>query len=264
MPIRTEEALEFLIGHLASIPSTVTHHRLVNSRYAHMYLPNVVARFWQPREPRLQIAEMTDEQYAPFYDAAWELARVGVLRPGRVAPKGQEMATDFGDLWSITQFGFSWLADASRRPFLDMSRISEIFAMFTRVFGPGFGQRAVEGVKCYRTANYLAACAMVGAAAESIILALAIAKSGDEARMMKTYQAAGGRARITSYIVGQSTRSAARQFEAALHILHFWRDDASHGAQTTISEVEAHAAISELLRLAQFASDHWDTLTAPS
>jgi len=42
--------------------------------------------------------------------------------------------------------------------------------------------------------------------------------------------------------------------------LYYWRDDASHGAQTTIQEVEAYAAIGELLRLAQFTSDHWDDL----
>ncbi|SRR6266566_2040670 len=103
---------------------------------------------------------------------------------------------------------------------------------------------------------------MVGAAAESILLAVAIAKSGDEAKMLKKYQNSGGRSRVTTYVVGQSTPSVARQFEAALHVLHYWRDDASHGVHTTISEVEAQAALSELIRLAQFASDHWADLTA--
>jgi hypothetical protein len=57
------------------------------------------------------------------------------------------------------------------------------------------------------------------------------------------------------------TPAVQRQFGAALHILHFWRDDAAHGKQTTISEVESYSAISELLRLAQFASDNWADLT---
>jgi len=60
---------------------------------------------------------------------------------------------------------------------------------------------------------------MVGAAAESILLAVAIAKSGDEAKMLKKYQNSGGRSRVTTYVVGQSTPSVARQFEAALHVL---------------------------------------------
>jgi len=65
-----------------------------------------------------------------------------------------------------------------------------------------------------------------------------------------------------SRLTGQATNAVQRQFEAALQILNYWRDDASHGQQTTIAEVQAYAAISELLRLAQFTSDHWDDLTA--
>ena len=169
---------------------------------------------------------------------------------------------DFGELWSITEFGFQWLPDASKRPYLDMSSLSEIFASFAGQFGPGFAQRAVEAVRTHRTGNYLSACAMVGAAAESILLAVAIAKSGDEAKTLRMYQNSGGRSHVTTYVVGQSTPSVARQFVAALHVLHYWRDDTSHGVYTTISEVDAQAALSQLIRLAQFASDHWANLTA--
>src|SRR5215467_9484113 len=221
MSMRTEEAYDFLVAHLAKIPSTVNRAALVGMRYAHIYLPDLVMRFWQSRGSTTPFAELTDEHFRPFYDAAWELARIGVIRPGRVAPKGQEMANDFGDLWSITEFGFLWLPDASKRPYLDMSRLSEIFASFGGRFGPGFAQRAVEAVRTYRTGNYLSACAMVGAAAESILLAVAVAKSGDEAKMLKMYQNSGGRSRVTTYVVGKSTPSVARQFEAALHVLHY-------------------------------------------
>ena len=98
------------------------------------------------------------------------------------------MANDFGDLWSISRFGFGWLAQASKRPFLDMSRMSEVLAGFVPHFGLGFGQRAVEAVRTYRTANYLAACSMAGAAAESILLAAAIAKSKNEGKILKMYE----------------------------------------------------------------------------
>lgn len=176
MPLRTEEAYDFLIAHLARIPPTVGRHSLVATRYAHVYLPDLVMGFWQSRGPSIPFGDLTDEHFRPFYDAAWELARLGVIRPGRIAPKGQEMANDFGDLWSMTAFGFEWLPDASKRPYLDMSRLSEVFASFAGRFGPGFAQRAVEAVRTYRTGNYLSACAMVGAAAESILLAVAVAK----------------------------------------------------------------------------------------
>jgi hypothetical protein len=218
-------------------------------------------RFWQSRGSTVPFSDLTDEEFRSFYDAAWELARIGVIRPGRVAPKGQERANDFGDHWSITEFGFQWLRDTSKRPYLDMSRLSEIFTSFAVRFGPGFAQRAVVAVRTYRTGNYLSACAMVGAAAESILLAVAIAKKkGNEDEVLKMYS--GGRSRVTTFVVGRSTPSVARQFQAALHVLHYWRDDASHGVHTTISEVEPQAALSELIRLSQFASDNWADLTA--
>jgi hypothetical protein len=262
MEIQSEQAFEFLIELLAQIPPNIGRHSLAALRYAHLYMPDVVPRFWQTRISGAPTVDLSDDQYAVFYDAAWELARIGVLRPGRVAPRGMEQATDFGDHWSITKYGFEWLARATARPFLDMSRMSEVLSGFVPAFGPGFGQRAVEAVRTYRNANYLAACSMAGAAAESILLAVAIAKSGDEAKVLKTYDAAGGRARVTTQVTGQATNAVQRQFAAALHILHYWRDDAAHGQQTTISEVEAYSAISELLRLAQFASDRWAELTS--
>jgi hypothetical protein len=118
-----------------------------------------------------------------------------------------------------------------------MSRVAQVLAGFVLKFGAGFGQRAVEAIRTYRTANYLASCSMAGAAAESILLAAAIAKSGDEAKTLKMYESSGGRVRVTTYVTGQATSSLQRQFVAALHILHYWRDDAAHGQKTTISEV---------------------------
>jgi hypothetical protein len=258
MPLRTEEAYEYLIRHLATVPTNIGRSPLVSTRYAHLYLPDLMTGFWKVGGS----TNLSDEQCRPFYDAAWELARIGVIRPGRVAPKGMELANDFGDLWSITEFGFCWLAEASKRPYLDISRLSEIFAAFTDLFGPGFAQRAVEAVKTYRALNYLSACAMSGAAAESILLATAIAKKGDGAEILKMYSAATGRSRVTTYVTGQSTEPIRRQFLAALQILSYWRDDAAHGVHTTISEVEAYVALNGLVRLAQFTTDNWDDLTA--
>ena len=49
MPLRTEEAYEFLVAHVATIPADVRHNALVGTRYAHIYLPDLVMRFWQAR-----------------------------------------------------------------------------------------------------------------------------------------------------------------------------------------------------------------------
>jgi hypothetical protein len=120
----------------------------------------------------------------------------------------------------------------------------------------------VEGVRCYRTSNYLAACVLSGAAAESILLAIAIEKTGDEAAILAEYKAASGRGRVKKRVTAGLDASRAAQFESALHVLSYWRDDAGHGTVTTISEIEAFTALSLLLRLAQFAHDHWTTLSA--
>ena len=45
---------------------------------------------------------------------------------------------------------------------------------------------------CYQAQTYLATCTMCGAAAESILLALAIAHSGSEARVLAEYATANG------------------------------------------------------------------------
>jgi hypothetical protein len=232
MPLRTEEAYDFLVAHLATIPANVGRHALVGTRDAHIYVPDLATRFWQ-RLAAIPFGDLTDEHFRPFYDAAWELARIGVIRPGRVAPKGQQMATnDFGDHWSITEFGFQWLADASKRSYLDMSRLSEIFASFTSRFGPGFAQRAVEAVRTYRTGNYLSACAMVGAAAESVLLAVAIAKKSNEAEVLKMYQNSGGRSRVTAYVTGKSTPSVAPEMKNVQGGLKLSGDATPHTAST--------------------------------
>jgi hypothetical protein len=103
---------------------------------------------------------------------------------------------------------------------------------------------------------------MSGAAAESILLAVAIAKSGDEASIMKVYEASHGRRKIVDGVVGQARNAIAGPFRSATGLLSYWRDDAAHGLVSNISEIEAHEALSRLLRFAQFANDNWDELVS--
>ncbi|MGD0446764.1 MAG: hypothetical protein ABSA39_22740 [Edaphobacter sp.] len=90
MEIQSEQAFEFLIQHLAQIPPNIQRHSLAALRYAHLYLPDIVPRFWQTRTSGTATVDLTDEQYAVFHDAAWELARIGVL-PSAVSPTIAEL-----------------------------------------------------------------------------------------------------------------------------------------------------------------------------
>jgi hypothetical protein len=100
-----------------------------------------------------------------------------------------------------------------------------------------------------------------GAAAESILLALAIAKTGNEHDILTKYKARSGRLDVQRIITGNLSDSMKSQFSAALNVLHYWRDEASHGTYTSISEIEAYASLTQLLRLDQFAVTNLDVLT---
>jgi hypothetical protein len=205
------------------------------------------------------------EAWRPLYDAAWELCRIGVLRPGEVAPRGMTNVPRLGDYFSITKFGREWLKRAANQPFLDQSRLNDILQGHGQRFGDGYRQRAVEAVRSYQTCNYLAACVMCGAAAESILLALAIAKrGGDENAVLAEYRSSKGRANVKKSVLGGVPQAVAIPFGAALDVMSYWRDDASHGVTTTIDEPHAYQSLTQLMRLAQIADERWASLTAGS
>lgn len=187
----------------------------------------------------------------------------GVLRPG-VKSFGASSDGGGGDGYSITELGRLWLergADAAGL-IVEPTRLGTLFEAFSARFGRGFLQRANEAVQCHRFGTYLACCTLCGAAAEAIILAVAINKSGNEAGTLATYRAANGRHKIVKTIVGQARQGIAGPFEAATALLSFWRDETAHGTATAIfSEIEAHEALARLLRFAQFTFDNWNELT---
>jgi hypothetical protein len=253
-----DEVYEFLIELLREIaPDALPPH---GNNNCDLWLPNAGLEFAQRRGER----DGSYERYfRALHDAAWELCRIGVLRPGRAVRYigvGSSELSEAG--YSITELGRIWLSDAATRPIVDPSRLGQALAKFSSRFGPGYVQRATEAVRTYRTCNYLSACVMSGAAAESILLALAIAKVGDEAKVLAEYRTSSGRGRVKARVLQGVADGLKRQFEAAAQVLHYWRDDAGHGTMTTIDEIEAHASLTQLLRLAQIASDHWAELTA--
>ena len=82
-----------------------------------------------------------------------------------------------------------------------------MIAPFGPIFGSGFQQRANEAIRCYGAHAYLACCVMCGASAESILLNLAIAKDGDEQRVLNKYRAANGRRTLENLVIGQQRRN---------------------------------------------------------
>jgi len=102
---------------------------------------------------------------------------------------------------------------------------------------------------------------MCGAAAESILFALAVEKTGDEERIGKDLASAGGRVRVENLILGPQPARLQRSFGTCTELLKYWRDAAAHGQATGITEDDADTALMRLLRLAQLADDNWDELT---
>jgi hypothetical protein len=266
--IHTDEAFDVLIERLVAIPQFPTgfpSNPRSGTFGCDVWIPDVAIGYWGRLDTTLggDPSRLREEHCQPFYDAAWELCRIGVLRPGEAAPIGNSMSRGFhGDGYSITAFGRQWIQDANRRSLVDPSRLSGVLRTFEDKFGVGYSQRAQEAVSTYRTGNYLAACVMAGAAAESILLSVAIARKGDEAKVLSLYRTSGGRSRVTKNLTAGLSSRVASHFETALQVLSYWRDDAGHGTMTTISEIEAHASLTQLLRFAQFSADHWTQLTA--
>jgi len=276
--LHIEDAVNFLIASLAKLVDPAVPQAQTRFQRAHgsdIWIEFAANEYWSARgKPVLNLSQDEQEPLAaPFYDAAWTLCRRGVLRPGAAIPAGQvgaqigqrfNASPFYGDGYSLTAWGREWVRKiASERPTLphDPTRMTEVLYQFKSRFGDGYAQRAAEAVSDWWSGNYLSACTMAGAAAESILLATAVAKSTDEAKVLSEYRRSSGRRQVIKLVVIGAGKAVEEQFTNALGILSYWRDDAGHGMASTIGEIDAHEAISRLLRLAQFTSDHWAVLT---
>lgn len=146
---------------------------------------------------------------------------------------------------------------------LEPGRFAEMYSAAGARFGAGFLERSHQAVAAYRAHAFLACCAMCGAAAESVILALAIAKrGGDEDGTLKLYVRPDGRKKIEDIVLNGQSASVRREFEAYTGLLKYWRDASAHGRAVKISEPEAYSSLALLLRFARFADDQWAALTS--
>lgn len=234
-----------------------------------LYLPKVMRKWCQENCSVLGMNLHEAEKFLPnispyFYDASWELCRIGVLRPG-MQSWGKQSTDDgsAGNGYSITPFGKQWLAESDKDNFVptEPGRFSEMLAPYSIIFGPGFHERAQQAIRCYDSHTYLACCVMCGAAAESILLNLVIVKDGDETKILKQYRASNGRQILENMIIGQQKGGIKNDFEICFRLLKYWRDEVAHGRKSNISENEAYTSLALLMRCALFAKDNYEILT---
>jgi hypothetical protein len=196
-----------------------------------------------------------------FYEAAWELCRRGIVRPG-IRSAGEQAVEEGG--YSLTVAGRAALQhlDAATILLAQPGSLAATFAGYRDRFGTGFHQRAMEAIKCRNAEAWLGSCAMTGAAAESILLAVAIAKLGDEEQVLRTYRQARGRQQVLNMIVGQANQATRNALSTFAGIISLWRDDASHGQESPIETANADEALRQLLHMCQWVNREWDNLTA--
>ena len=101
---------------------------------------------------------------------------------------------------------------------------------------------------------------MCGGAAEAILLAIAIAKRGDENELVGAYRGAMGRSRVESMISDQLNAHLRQQIQEFTALLKYWRDSAVHITAWRLTEQEAFMAMLLLLRFSAFTSERWDEL----
>jgi transposase-like protein len=87
-----------------------------------------------------------------------------------------------------------------------------------------------------------------------------IAQTGNEEEVLSAYTSQGGRNRIEASLLGKSTDNIRREFGGYTTLLKYWRDAASHGASSGISDNEAYTSLALLLRFAQFTNDRWNQI----
>jgi hypothetical protein len=103
---------------------------------------------------------------------------------------------------------------------------------------------------------------MCGATYESVLLALAIKKSGNEQDILDKYKSSRGRTIIENILIGQVNDFIKADFRKYSELLKYWRDDAAHGASLNIGEEEAFTSLILLLRFIQYTEKNFSVLTS--
>jgi hypothetical protein len=255
--VSVEDAVSYMLSELSGnnpVIPTMRHN------FGYDVAPLMTAIRWAYGVDNQNYERLGNSVSPTFLEAGWILCRRGILRPGVAKHDGQTIASGG---YSLTSYGREWLdaADPSQFVIMEAGSLARVLAEFNDTFGEGFAQRSQEAVRCRNAEAWLACCAMVGAASESILLAIAISKSGDEARIITQYSGKSGRSAIIKFLAGSLQRHAATTLQNFMGLLSYWRDEAAHGQSTELSLANADEALRQLLHLCQWADKNWKALT---
>ncbi len=247
------EAIAFILNSLVDGKAASFGYDVYPEFLADLYAQNMVAS-------GMERTELADRIAPVLNDASWELTRRGYLRPGPIG-KAQTLAPYHG--YSLTASGRNAVKslDLDSLALLQPGSLSAALGSYRRLYGESFFQRSQEALKCRNAEAWLACCAMAGAAGEAIMLTVALAKTKDEDRVRKDYNGAGGRQKISNLITGHLPDWQKNSFKSLTGIISHWRDEAAHGAATTLTTANADDALRQLLNMCQWTEKYWAELT---
>lgn len=198
---------------------------------------------------------------APYFDVAWELARRGILVPVVIHNAGAFRA--IADEYRLSPYGLRWAGQLSNDAVLptETSRFSTLLMKHSARYGPAYVSRGQEALACYGGQHYLASCTMSGAAAEAIVLALAVARIGDEAKVLADYRTQSGTSKVLKALGGQLKEGRRQELETFFSLLKYWRDGAAHATAADFDEEAAFTSLILLLRFAHYGEARWNELT---
>lgn len=232
-----------------------------------IYLPNLINDYLRSKGgeigPNLFHSAEGARVAPKFLDSLWEMCLRGILRPSWVTSDDQHFA-GAGYGYSYTENGKKWLSDASHQQLLfSVDKMGEVFSQHRNLYGEGFHERAQEALRCYSARAYFGCCAMSGAAAESILLRMAIEKLGDDKRALQIYHGKQGRKELKDKVLelGQKADSIKNEVGTGFTILAYWRDDAAHGSALNIDSTMANVALQMLCLFSIACNKHWEALT---
>jgi hypothetical protein len=245
-----EDATDALIDMLRARPN-----RFGDNAYQYL-MRNLCAQF----AGQLGFPEQAEAVSRVLQEAAWSLCRLGVLRPG----SAHEHFGEFGDMrgYAVTTFGQTWLAEHDTPAYIptDPSRIVALLTRRADLFGGTYALRVNDAARCYSAHAYYACCAMIGAAAESILLAAAVIKLGED-EALRLYRGMSGRRTLTNAVLRNCAEHVSREFRLHVDLISLWRDLSAHADPGIISEQEAFANMRGLIKFTHFAEQRWAVLT---
>jgi len=254
-----DDALSFLTSFARKPPGGD-----INNYGYDLYLPQVMFNYLSVHEGAREWSAATSrmQEISPlFFTAAWDLCRRGVLRPS--VRRWNDQSTPDGCGFSVTPFGRTWLDASATSEFVptEPARFAAMLKPLAVRLGSAFFARGQEAVQCYHMQCHMACCAMCGAAAESILLALAC-RVQPEDDVLRVYGSAQGRSRVEKMVTAPPNAWTARDLAGFTVLLKYWRDESAHGLDVQLGDDEAFIALALLLRFALWADRSIDKLAS--